>query len=173
MEAEFPVQESDYPEVVNLHDTEAACIQAELVRASASTIKQLNAQEVDLRNSWAAVVNADTVNARKTGVAHLEAGNFTLLEGTVIAAKTNASTINGRAGVVISDSTRIDNGSSGVLISREVHGENIRTGILISRNVDGNVETLMDTRSTVLAGLVAGAVVGSILMLGQFLFRRK
>jgi hypothetical protein len=173
MEAEFPAQESDYPEVVNLHDTEAACIQAELVRASASTIKQLNAQEVDLRNSWAVVVNADTVNARKTGIAHLEAGNFTLLEGTVIAAKTNASTINGRAGVVISDSTRIDNGSSGVLISREVHGENIRTGILISRNVDGNVETLMDTRSTVLAGLVAGAVVGSILMLGQFLFRRK
>lgn len=173
MEAEIPALENKYPEVVNMHETEAASVQAELVRASSSQIKQLFAQEVDLRDSVAVVVNADTVNARKTGVAHLKAGNFTLLEGTVFAAKTNTSTINGRAGVVISDSTRFDNGSSGVLISREVQGENIRTGILISRNVDGNVETLMDTRSTVLAGLVAGAAVGTILMLGQFLFRRK
>ena len=59
------------------------------------------------------------------------------------------------------------------MVSRDVHGENIRTGILISRNVQGNVETSMDTRTAVLTGVVAGAVVGTLLMLGQFLFRRK
>lgn len=173
MDAEIPELENKYPEVVNMHETEAASVQAELVRASSSQIKQLSAQEVDLRDSVAVVVNAETVNARKTGVGHLEAGNFTLLEGTVLASKSNSATLKGRAGLVVSETTGIENGSAGVLISRYVNGENIRTGILISRNVEGNVETLLDTRSTILAGVVAGAVLGSLLMLGQFLFRRK
>ena len=173
MDAEIPELENKYPEVVNMHETEAASVQAELVRASSSQIKQLSAQEVDLRDSVAVVVNAETVNARKTGVGHLEAGNFTLLEGTVLASKSDSATLKGRAGLVVSETTRIENGSAGVLISRYVNGENIRTGILISRNVEGNVETLLDTRSTILAGVVAGAVLGSLLMLGQFLFRRK
>jgi hypothetical protein len=173
MEAEIPALENKYPEVINMHETEAASVQAELVRASSSQIKQLSAQEVDLRDSVAVVVNAETVNARKTGIAHLEAGNFTLLEGTVLASKSNSAMLKGRAGLVISDAASIENGSAGALISRNVTGENIRTGILISRNVEGNVETLMDTRSTILAGVVAGAVLGTIMMLGQFLFRRK
>ena len=99
MEAEIPALENEYPEVVNMHETKAASVQAELVRASASQIKQLSAQEVDLRDSVAVVVNAETVNARKTGVAHLEAGNFTLLDGTVLVSKSNSATLKGRAGV--------------------------------------------------------------------------
>jgi hypothetical protein len=173
MEAEIPALEKEFPEVVNMHDTDVAIVQAELVRASSSQIKQLTAQEVDIRDSVAIVVNAGTVNARKAGIAHLEAENFTLLDGTVLAAKSNSATLNGRAGLIVADSTGIENGTAGVLISREVHGGNIRTGVLISRNVDGDVETLMDTRTTVLAGIVAGAVIGSMLMVGQFLFRRK
>jgi hypothetical protein len=173
METEFPALESEFPEVINMHETEAASVQAELVRASASRIKQLSAQEVDLRDSVAVVITAETVNARKTGVAHLEAGNFTLLDGTVLVSKSNTASLKGRAGVVIADTAEIENGSAAILASRTVKADTIRTGILISRNVEGNVETLMDTRSTILAGIVAGAVMGSLLMLGQFLFRRK
>lgn len=173
MEAEIPALENNYPEVVNMHETQAASVQAELVRASASQIKQLTAQEVDLRDSVAVVVNAETVSARKTGVAHLEAGNFTLLDGTVLVSKSNSATLKGRAGLVITDFAEIKNGSAAILASRAIKADTIRTGILISRNVEGNVETLMDTRSTVLAGMVAGAVMGSLLMVGQFLFRRK
>ncbi len=130
METEFPDLDRDYPEVVNMHETEAASVQAELVRASASQIKQLTAQEVDLRDSVAVVVNAETVNARKTGVAHLEAGNFTLLDGTVLVSKSNSATLKGRAGVVIADTAGIENGSVVVLASRSVKADNIRTGIL-------------------------------------------
>ena len=173
MEAEIPALENNYPEVVNMHETQAASVQAELVRASASQIKQLTAQEVDLRDSVAVVVNAETVSARKTGVAHLEAGNFTLLDGTVLVSKSNSATLKGRAGLVITDFAEIENGSAAILASRAIKADTIRTGILISRNVEGNVETLMDTRATVLAGIVAGAVIGSLLMLGQYLFRRK
>jgi len=173
MEAEIPALENEYPEVVNMHNTQAASVQAELVRASASQIKQLSAQEVDLRDSVAVVVNAETVSARKTGVAHLEAGYFTLLDGTVLLSKSNSATLKGRAGLVITDSAEIENGSAAILASRTVKADTIRTGILISRKVEGNVETLMDTRSTILAGIVAGAMMGSLLVVGQFLFRRK
>ena len=65
MEAEIPALEKEFPEVVNMHDTNVAIVQAEFVRASSSQIKQLTAQEVDIRDSVAIVVNAETVNARK------------------------------------------------------------------------------------------------------------
>jgi hypothetical protein len=128
---------------------------------------------VDLRDSASFVISADTVNARKSVIGHVEAGNLTLLESNVAASQTNSLELKGRAGVVVADSAHFENGYAGVLVSRDVQGENIRTGLLISRNVTGNVETLLDTRSTILVGVVAGAVVGTILMMGQFLFRRK
>jgi hypothetical protein len=173
MVSEIPAMDSDYPEVVNMHETGAASVRADLVRASSSQIKQLSAQEVDLRDSVAVVINAETVNARKTGVAHLEAGNFTLLDGKVLVSKSASANLKGRAGLVITDTAGLENSSAAILVSRQVKADHIRTGLLISRNVEGNVETLMDTRATVLAGVVAGVVLGSILMLGQYLFRRK
>ena len=173
MDSELPAKDSNYPEVVNLSNVVVDSVQAELVRASSSQIKQLSAQEVDLRDSVSVVVTADTLNARKAGIGYGEAGKLTLLESNVFAAKTESLDLKGRAGVVITKSSRIENGYAGVLVSREVQGENIRTSVLISRNVNGNVETLLDTRSTLLVGMAAGAVLGSMLMLGQFLFRRR
>jgi hypothetical protein len=173
MESALPAMERDFPEVVNLNNAQVDSVQAELVRANSSQIKQLSAQEVDIRDSFSFVVNADTINARKSIIGHVASGNLTLLESNVIAAQTNSLDLKGRAGVVAADSAHIDNGYAGLLVSRDVQGENIRTGLLISRNVTGNVETLLDTRSTVLVGVVAGAIVGSILMVGQLLFRRK
>ena len=173
MESETSTPENDFPEVVNMQGTDVESVQAELVRASSSQIKRLTAQEVDLRDSIVVVAEADTVNARRVGMAHLEAGNLTLLDGTILAARTNSAIINGRAALVVSDLASIENGVTGVLVGRDVRGDRIRTKVLISRNVQGNVETLLDTRSTLMVGMVAGAVAGTILMLGRFLFRRK
>ena len=58
---------------------------------------------MDLRDSLAFVIDADTVNARKAEIAHVEAGNFTLLDGNVLAAKTDSLVLKGgRAGIVVS-----------------------------------------------------------------------
>ena len=173
LESEIPAKENIYPEVVNLSNARVDSVQAELVRANSSQIKQLSAQEVDLRDSVSVVVNADTLNARKAGFGYVEAGNLTLLDSNILAAKTESLGLKGRSGAVIANSARIESGVAGVLISRDVQAETIRTGVLISRNVQGKVETLLDTRSTILVGMVAGAVIGSMLMLGQFLFRRR
>ena len=67
----------------------------------------------------------------------------------------------------------MDGTKAGVIVAREVQGQAITTGILIARNVEGNVQTTVDTRGVLIAGAVAGAVIGTCLMLGQYLFRRK
>jgi hypothetical protein len=61
----------------------------------------------------------------------------------------------------------------GYVAGSDVHVENSRTGILIARTVNGNVTTLMDTRSALIAGLVGGLFGGIMLLLGRMLFGRK
>jgi hypothetical protein len=51
--------------------------------------------------------------------------------------------------------------------------ESARTVLLVSRNVQGNVTTLMDTRTALIAGLVAGLFASISVLLGRALFGRR
>jgi hypothetical protein len=63
--------------------------------------------------------------------------------------------------------------TSAVLIATDVQAENNQTDILICRNVYGIVTTTLDERIAELIGVVAGLVVGLLLLGGQLIFRRK
>jgi hypothetical protein len=43
----------------------------------------------------------------------------------------------------------------------------------LAGNIEGQVETLVDTRQTLIASLSAGFVMGMMLLIGQLLSRRK
>jgi hypothetical protein len=60
-----------------------------------------------------------------------------------------------------------------VVAGTEIHATNIRTGILIGRQVNGNVETVLDTRTALMAGIIGGTVAGLILLAGRLLFGKK
>jgi hypothetical protein len=62
---------------------------------------------------------------------------------------------------------------AGVVAGREVHVNETRTGILLARTVHGDVNTVLDTRGALIAGLTAGLFSGLMLLLGRLLFRRK
>jgi hypothetical protein len=47
------------------------------------------------------------------------------------------------------------------------------TVILLAREVHGPVETVLDTRGALLAGLVAGVAIGMVLYVGRLLSRRR
>jgi hypothetical protein len=62
---------------------------------------------------------------------------------------------------------------AGFVAGREVHVSESRTGILLARTVHGDVNTVLDTRGALIAGLTGGLFAGLMLLLGRMLFRRN
>ncbi|MBI3164621.1 MAG: hypothetical protein HYZ24_08055 [Chloroflexi bacterium] len=83
------------------------------------------------------------------------------------------ASVNGYTGAVVAGSVAVHNSMVGYVAGTDVHMEESRTGILIARHVTGNVTTLLDTRSALIAGLVGGLFAGIMLLLGRMLFGRK
>jgi hypothetical protein len=81
--------------------------------------------------------------------------------------------LGGVAGVVVAGSADVDHAHVGFLAGREVRAGKIDTAVLLSRHVEGDVTTLLDTRGTLIAGLIGGLIAGIMLLLGRMLFGRK
>jgi hypothetical protein len=81
---------------------------------------------------------------------------------------------NSLIGGIYTDNASLGEGAqTGILVGGKVSGEQIRTVFLVARQVEGQVETSLDTRQVALASVLTGVACGAVLLLGQFLFRRK
>jgi hypothetical protein len=105
-----------------------------------------------------AYVDADEVIAQESAVGYAKAGKMS---------------VSGYTGAVVAGSAEIHNGLAGFAAGREVHVNGSRTGILLARTVHGDINTTLDTRGALIAGLTAGLFSGLMLLLGRMLFRRK
>jgi hypothetical protein len=169
------IHEEEIPEVVNLIDSQAEKVEANLVRASRSYIGNLKAEEVELHQAVALNVEAHDfqVNSSLSGVSQsstTSARNSILLTGRTEKLEMNNSLALG----IYSNETNLEAGSqTGILISNKVSGGQIRTVFLVASQVEGPVETQLDTRQVALASIIAGLVCGIAIMVGQILFRHK
>jgi hypothetical protein len=84
----------------------------------------------------------------------------------------NAS-LHGYTGAVVARSAEVHQGITGLVAGTNVHTEGTRTVLLVGRNVTGNVTTIVDARSALIAGLTGGLFGGLLLLLGRILFGRR
>jgi len=167
--------EEDQPEVVNLIDSQADLIEADLVRTSRSYVGSLHAEEVELHQAAAMDVDAQNLNANTSVIGVVQAASVTTTNSLLLAARAERLEINNSlTGGIYADNTILGEGSqTGVLVTGKASGEQIRTVVLVARQVDGPVETMLDTRQVALASVLTGVACGIVILLGQFLFRRK
>jgi hypothetical protein len=78
----------------------------------------------------------------------------------------------GSAAAVYGQDIQINTSRVGLMAAKKAALQNSRTIILLASEVHGNVETVMDTRQAVLAGLISGIAVGLVLFVGNLLRRR-
>jgi hypothetical protein len=83
------------------------------------------------------------------------------------------ASLSGITGGVVANSAEVRNAMVAVVVGSDILINDARTVLLIGRNVRGNVTTLMDTRSALIAGLVTGLFSGIMLLLGRMLFGRR
>lgn len=161
------------PQVVNLTNSSAAAIQAELVRMHQSAAQTVSATEAELHQSVALRVAGDRVGAHEAALGVVSAAEAELVNSGAGAVRAEIVNINGCAGAVVTGRANLGNTYAGMVAAREVRGERIESLILLSGRVEGDIHTVVDTRGAIIAGLVGGLFAGLMLLLGRLLFGRE
>lgn len=167
-------EEASLPQVINLTHAQAQQVEAELIRVHQSLVNRVDGGEVDLQQSAALQISAQNISAQTTSIASAWAESFAMQESAAAVVRATQADLDGHVGLILARSVRMGAGSrSCLLVANQVKTEHLRTNILLARQVEGPIETAMDTRQVLLASLVAGVAAGTVLLLGQILFRRK
>ena len=164
--------DTDQSQVTNISQADVQSVQADLVRMHQAGAETINADEVELEQSAAANVKANHVSAHPPAMARVEAGEVLSQNSAMGFVQAEKASVSGYTGAVVAGSADIHHGLAVFVAGREVHVQDARTVLLLGQNVDGNVTTLMDSRSALIAGLAGGLFAGLMLLLGRTLFGR-
>ena len=168
------ISKYDESQVTNISQEELRDVQANTVQMHQASAETISASDVEMQQSAAAAVKATNVNAHQAALAAVEATQVLSEQSFIGAMQADKATVSGYTGAVAAGTAELHYSLAGVVVGNEVHvADQTRTVFLISRNVQGNVISLMGTRSALIAGLVAGLFSGMMLLLGQALFGRK
>ena len=75
-------------------------------------------------------------------------------------------------GLAIADTAKLEDSRTGLVVGREIHVSNSPSLIFVAREVHGDVQTYLDARGALLAGLAAGITGGMFLLLTRLLRKR-
>jgi hypothetical protein len=89
------------------------------------------------------------------------------------AVRADTVNVNGSAGVVLANSVELGNTYAGLVAGGNVRSESIETLIFLGNHVEGDVQTMVDTRSALIAGTVGGVLAGVVLLIGRLVFGRR
>ena len=167
------LSEDDASQVTNISQADVQSIHAEVVRLHQAGADAITADDVELTQSAAANVKANQISAHQSAMATVNAGEVITQQGAIGFVQAEKASVGGFTGAVIAGSAELHNGVAGFVVGQEVHVNEARTILLLSRNLYGNVTTLMDSRSALIAGLVGGLFSGLMLLLGRMLVRRR
>ncbi|HSJ87674.1 MAG TPA: hypothetical protein VK909_10730 [Anaerolineales bacterium] len=165
--------ETDESHFENISQRNVQNVQAEAVRIHQASAGSIAAEDVTMHQSAAAAVKATRVSTHQSALAAVESVEVLADQTFVGMLQAEGVSLSGYAGVVTAGNADIRNAMAAVVVGTDLRVSDSRTVLLIGRNVQGNVTTLMDTRSALISGLVAGLFSGIMLLLGRALFRRK
>jgi hypothetical protein len=165
--------ESDQLQVTNVSQEGVQSVQAEHVRLHQAAAETIQADEVALHQSAASDVRANSVSAYQAALATVEAEEVLSQKSAIGYVQAEKASVNGYTGAVLARNAEVHYGITGVVIGSDVHAEGARAILLVGRNVSGNVTTVLDARSALIAGLTSGLFAGLLLLLGRALFGRK
>ncbi len=158
----------------NISQVQVTNVNAQQVNMNQAAAETINAEIVELDRSAVADLNANHVNAKQTVIGELKATDVVADQSLIGYVQAERAGVSGFTGAVIAQSADVRSSAAIAVIANEVKfEESARTVLLISSKVEGNVTTLVDTRTALIGGLVAGLFASIAVLLGQALFGRK
>ena len=161
------------PQVTNVTTTSVEVIEAEMVRMHQSLVQEITAEEVELHQSAALDVTTAEVSAHEAALGLVTAKEVEMTNSAAAVIRAENVDARGSVGVVLAGSTNLGNTYVGVVAGRQVQAERIESLLLLARDVEGDVQTVVDTRGALIAGVVGGLFAGLILLVGRLVFGRR
>ena len=167
------ISKFDESQATHISQAEVEDVHANLVQMYQADAQTINASQVKMEQSAAANIRADRVSTQMSALANVDAGEVLLEQSAVGYLKAEKASVSGYNGVVAAGTADVRNSLAGFVVANDLHLTESRTILLMSQNIQGNVTTLMDTRSALIAGLLGGLFGGMMLLLGRMLFGRR
>ena len=166
--------ESEEAQESNISQTQVQSVNAQQVNMSQSAAETITAENVTLDRSAVADLNANHVNAQQAAIGELKASDVVADQSLIGYVQAEKVGVSGFVGAVIAQSADVRSSAAVAVIANDVKfEESARTVLLITSKVEGNVTTLVDTRTALIAGLTAGLFASIAVLLGRALFGRK
>jgi hypothetical protein len=158
----------------DLSQQQVQSINAQQVNMNQSAAETVTAENVTLDKSAVADLNANHVQAEQSVIGELKASDVVADQSLIGYVQAEKAGVSGFVGAVIGQSVDVRSSAAVAVIANDVKfEESARTVLLISSKVEGNVTTLVDTRTALIAGLTAGLFASIAVLLGQALFGRR
>ena len=138
------------------------------------TIETLEADVVSVTQGGANQITASDIELRQGGALQVQGERVTLdhaAAGTVRGDLISAT--DGGIGVAVGEDVKLYNAQVGAVVGRKIDADNSSSVILLAQEVNGTVETMLDTRGALLAGVVSGITIGLLLIVGRLFTRRR
>jgi hypothetical protein len=165
--------ENDTPQVVNLSQVRVGTVQAELVRASEASIQSVQAEELDATEALIGSAATGTLSGHKIIVGAVNSQQANLNQALIGGLRGETVTVSGTSGLLVAETVNAAEANALTMVGAEINATHIRAGLVIGRQVNGKVETLLEARTALLAGVLGGVAAGLILLAGRLLFGRK
>ena len=170
-----PAESSEFEQskLMNVSHEGVQSVQADVVRMHQAAAETIHADDIALHQSAASDIRANSVSAFQSALATVEAEEVLSQKSAIAYVQADKASVSGYTGAVIARNAELHYGLTGFAAGQDVHVQGARTILLVGRNITGNVTTVMDPRSALIAGLTGGLFAGLMLLLGRVLFGRK
>ncbi|MFQ5921681.1 MAG: hypothetical protein ACE5M4_02460 [Anaerolineales bacterium] len=154
-------------------DREDQRMDAETINLDGGTIDHVEADEVLITQGGARSISGNHVEMRQGGAWSVQGGKIEMRQSGAVGVRGEHISLLGAAtGLALADTAEFEDSRIGLVVGREVQVSNSPSLILMAREAHGDVQTYLDTRGALLAGLAAGVTGGMFLLLGRLLRRR-
>ena len=137
-------------------------IEAEFVKVRQSTIKAVEGGHIELQQVGALSIDGERVEVTQGASLMMRGSNLSLNQSIGLVAAGSETNINFSCvpvSLAASEAT-ITRSAVGILAAKEINSENNSAILMIGGNINGNVTTLLDWKSAVAVGAVAGGIFG-------------
>lgn len=137
-------------------------VEAEFLNIRQSTVRSAEGGHIELQQVGALSIDGERIEATQGAAVLIRGSNLSLNQsiGIVAAGETTNLNFSFSPVSVSTGHADINRSAVGVIAAKEINSNNSTSILMIGNNINGNVTTLLDWKSALAIGAVAGGIFG-------------
>lgn len=153
---------------------ESTELDADVITLEGGTVDAVEADRVQIVQGGARTITASEVNINTGSAFSIEADQVVMQQSGAFVAQARQMGLDTSTGfALLGNEVDMEKSRAGMVVARDINLSNSSTVVLLAKNVTGPVETLLDTRGAIYAGLIAGIAMGMVRFAGSLLTRKR